>query len=224
MAHRLSYHFNRCGPAGAQSAFKYSVKAADYAIRRGTYDNGLSFATLAQHTATTRSEVTLLLSVVDRAMTDISTKLTDSENMFCVMTPQKGDESSTGFKDLRNKLEDMIICLNTFQNYSTAIPKPKPTEEDGESVKYSGPDSPFRAFSVRLIASEAVSTIQRGSLRPSLPPTIEHPDDSQGSRPPSPRLSWEASYTQNMLNDEKLVAVISDGESCQKCLNSCVLS
>ena len=53
-------------------AFKYKVKAADQAISRGAFNDGLQFAQSAAKLAVSKEELRVLLMVISRAVRDIS--------------------------------------------------------------------------------------------------------------------------------------------------------
>lgn len=53
-------------------AFKYKTKAADQAISRGAFSDGLHFATSATDLAESKPEITMLLRVINLATTEIS--------------------------------------------------------------------------------------------------------------------------------------------------------
>lgn len=53
-------------------AFKYKVKAADQAISRGAFNDGLQFAQSAAKLAVSKEELRVLLMVISRAVRDIT--------------------------------------------------------------------------------------------------------------------------------------------------------
>lgn len=56
-------------------AFKYEVKAADQAICRGAYNDGLKFVDMASNLAVNKSELKVLIAVISRALDDLSPQL-----------------------------------------------------------------------------------------------------------------------------------------------------
>jgi hypothetical protein len=66
----LSHHYQKNQPKRAL-AFKYAVKAADQAISRGAFGDGLRFAQIASPLAHSKAELRVLLLVITRALHDI---------------------------------------------------------------------------------------------------------------------------------------------------------
>jgi len=59
-------------------AFKYKVKAAEQAICRGAFNDGLNFVDKAAKMAVTKSELRVLIAVISRALDDLSPQLKKS--------------------------------------------------------------------------------------------------------------------------------------------------
>jgi len=67
----LGTHYSHC-VGERQLTFKYKVKAADQAISRGAFNDGLAFVQAAQQYARSRPEWRVLLDVITRALGDIA--------------------------------------------------------------------------------------------------------------------------------------------------------
>lgn len=67
----LAHHYQHSHGQRAL-AFKYKVKAADQAISRGAFTDGLRFAASASKLALTKEELRVLLMVISRALRDIN--------------------------------------------------------------------------------------------------------------------------------------------------------
>lgn len=66
----LAIHYKSCGKRSL--AYKYKVKAADQAISRGAFSDGLVFAQSAALLAVGKAELRVLLEVIKRALQDIN--------------------------------------------------------------------------------------------------------------------------------------------------------
>jgi hypothetical protein len=67
----LAHHYGHCH-GKRPLAFKYRVKAADQAISRGAFSDGLRFAQNASKNAVNKEELKILLMVISRALRDIT--------------------------------------------------------------------------------------------------------------------------------------------------------
>jgi len=70
----LSHHYKR-SIGKRPLAFKYKVKAADQAICRGAFNDGLMFVDKAARMAVSKSELRVLIAVISRALDDLSPQL-----------------------------------------------------------------------------------------------------------------------------------------------------
>lgn len=67
---RLGYHYKKAGNCRSL-AFKYELKAADQSLSQGAYSDGIDFLHSADKLASSRTELSILLEVVNRAIVDL---------------------------------------------------------------------------------------------------------------------------------------------------------
>jgi hypothetical protein len=93
--YRLAYHFGKV--QGKRSdAFKYTVKAADQAIKRGAMTDGLTAVQNASKMAIARTEYRVLINVVDRALDELQAMGFSDENSSPKFEAYKGLKASLG--------------------------------------------------------------------------------------------------------------------------------
>jgi hypothetical protein len=73
----LSYHY-LLSEESTDLAFKYTVKAADQAIHRGAFSDGLNYVQTAAKISISADKRSILLRVVDRAIIDLEPKMSFS--------------------------------------------------------------------------------------------------------------------------------------------------
>lgn len=106
----LAYHFRSAGNR-REEACKYAVKSADYALSRGAFNDGLVFALAATETSETRSELRVLLQVVEQALVEL-TERDKEEDVGEVVVLDRNDEVWT-YETLRQRLQQQINQLKT---------------------------------------------------------------------------------------------------------------
>ena len=68
---RLGHHYKK-STGKRHLAFKYHIKAADQAICRGAFNDGLKFVDTASNLAVSKLELRVLIAVVSRALDDLN--------------------------------------------------------------------------------------------------------------------------------------------------------
>lgn len=102
MSLRLTYHFAKV--QGKRSdAFKYAVKSADQAIKRGAMTDGLTSVQNAAKMALTRTEFRVLINVVDRALDELHIKDGNEES----------NQKLEAYKILKVNLDEGLSLTNT---------------------------------------------------------------------------------------------------------------
>lgn len=71
---RLGHHYKK-SIGKRHLAFKYHIKAADQAISRGAFNDGLKFVDTASNLAVSKLELRVLIAVVSRALDDLNPQL-----------------------------------------------------------------------------------------------------------------------------------------------------
>jgi len=74
LLYSLAHHYQN-SPGKRALTFKYKVKAADIAISRGAYTDGLRFAQSSSKFAVSKEELRVLLLVISRALRDINSSI-----------------------------------------------------------------------------------------------------------------------------------------------------
>lgn len=140
----LAYHF-RCAGNCREEACKYAVKAADYALSRGAFNDGLTFAVAAVECATSRGELRLLLQVIDQAIVELG----DGEALVVVMD---GDDECWTFRSLGEQIRLELDKLKALRKASmqtmvvdtdTAQSLHSPVDSLGTATNQSSPLSPI---------------------------------------------------------------------------------
>lgn len=71
---RLGHHYKK-SIGKRHLAFKYHIKAADQAISRGAFNDGLKFVDTASNLAVSKLELRVLIAVVSRALDDLNPQI-----------------------------------------------------------------------------------------------------------------------------------------------------
>ncbi len=68
---RLGYHYSNSGPEAREMAFKFELKAADQALSRGAFSDGLVFAKASLKLAEQLAELQVVVEVIEGAITEM---------------------------------------------------------------------------------------------------------------------------------------------------------
>ena len=206
-SHRLGFHYARSNRRRAQ-AFKYKVKAADQAISRGAFNDGLIFAQSASGLGISKAELRVLLEVITSALQDLAP------------APTPGIVTARLSKGIRR----------LSKSFGSPQVSPQVSTVNFSAMAAADPNSKLGAYlqlkSKTELALEKMTMVPAGA-RPMLPGGNV---DAQGfgsaknrmlmNREPSARLTWQPSYVASK-NKKSFIDDDSDDDGDKKC---CVIS
>eukprot|EP00981_Chlorochromonas_danica_P015276 scaffold11522_cov239-Ochromonas_danica.AAC.3 len=168
----LSAHYQKV-ISKRQAAFKYAVKAADQAVSRGAFGDGLRFAQIASTMAINKAELKVLLLVISRALHDIG------PTVSLAQTNRRQSITSS------NKSPHRLLPTGPGAGISAAA------------------NSRVSAYlQLKVNTEAALDKISRNvSVKPEEAAT-GNKNRLVISKQPSARLNWQPSYVASKLNDD----------------------
>lgn len=183
ISNRLSHHNGKSGIGGYPNACKFSVKAADLAIRFGVYTDGLTLCMEALKYCTCVDEFSMLLMVIDRGLQDMTQTTKVTRLLMSKKSSQQAQESnvrSMAYQHFRN------IVLNKL-----ALKK---QEEEGKgesihSLNNSGVEEGTETeVSISLVKKPTFSSLARSAIF-----TMAEREESYSAT--TSKLTWYPSYS-----------------------------
>lgn len=194
----LSYHY-RNTINYRNFAFKYTVKAADYALSIGAFSDGFAYLEIAEPLAKYDVEAQMLYEVVTAGIDDLKTKYGFSDKSAgCLPAMFRGNvELSPDIKHLIESYKNLELILQDkvqLLKHST-ISGLSNTSDSSKKAPTKSSAKPGAKSSLSIDA--AASMRYRAKVQEDAPPSIRSPIGGTGQTPPKlHKLNWQVSYVE----------------------------